>query len=202
MSQFKASKKTLPKDKTWFDLQLQRVPVQYYSKKKVAVIDCDGIITDGTSGYDRQQKSFKIYGSYDKQMLSFLGSILKWRLIFVSDDKAGLQITKSRIAHLMKKNPSIQFMNLSSHGRLQLLKSFISDDTITLFVGDSISDIPSLSLADLSGTSSNAPDVVKEYCNYISSLEGGHGALADILYKAHQFIVESSRDLSKKEQIQ
>ena len=39
-----------------------------------------------------------------------------------------------------------------------------------------------MSNATIAATVNNAPDLVKEYCDYISDKSGGYGGLADILY--------------------
>ena len=155
-------------------------------KSKIyAVIDCDGVITDGTSIYDGEKKFAKTYGSYDKEMTNFLSQSLGWEFMFVSDDKAGLDITRTRVEHLMKKNDRIHFANMNWKERLDHLKDMKLKVDFTVFVGDSLSDIPSMSVADYAGCPNNSPDMVNPYCNYRSYLDGGHGGLADILWNIH-----------------
>ena len=156
----------------------------YLNKKKIAIIDCDGVISSGESFYTSEGKLLKSYGCYDKEMMKLLSSI-GWEFEFVSDDKKGFSITKKRIDDL-----GYNLFNLSAEGRLDLIKDYknkIGYD-IVVFIGDSISDIPSLIEADYSGTCNNAPGVVKKFCDYSSFKNGGNGALAEILLNIHKLI--------------
>lgn len=187
--EIKTNKKQLPENKTWFDLQYESTSSLYINSSKCAIIDCDGVITDGKSIYNKTEKIYKIYGAYDKEILNFLSKSFNWKFIFVSDDKAGLEITQCRINHLIKSNKNISFENLNDKERFNLLKEIKKTNKYDAFIGDSLSDIPSLSLAYMSGCPNNAPNIVKEYCNYVSNLDGGNGGLADILWNIHTYIV-------------
>jgi len=163
---------------------LGKVNDKYLNIKKIALIDCDGIITTGESFYTSEGKLMKSYGCYDKEMMKLLGTI-GWEFEFVSDDKKGFNITKKRISDL-----GYELHQASAKDRLKIIKDYkkIIGYDIVLFIGDSLSDIPSLAEADYSGTCNNAPEMVKDFCDYSSNLNGGNGALADILFKIHQMI--------------
>jgi len=154
---------------------------EYIQKKKIAIIDCDGVVSNGESLYTEDGKFLKSYGCYDKEMMKFFSNI-GWEFEFVSDDKKGFNITKKRISDL-----GYELFNYSDKERLQLIKDYkdkIGYDII-VFIGDSLSDIPSLIEADYSGTCNNAPDLVKTFCDYVSPRNGGNGAVADIMYNLH-----------------
>ena len=156
----------------------------YLKKKKIAIIDCDGVISSGESFYTSEGKLLKSYGCYDKEMMKMLSSI-GWEFEFVSDDKKGFSITNKRIDDL-----GYNLFNFSEEERLKLVKDYknkIGYD-IVVFIGDSLSDIPSLIEADYSGTCNNAPAIVKRFCDYSSFKNGGNGALAEILLNIHKLI--------------
>lgn len=50
----------------------------------------------------------------------------------------------------------------------------------TLFVGDDIPDLPLLSKVGVSVAVANAVSAVREYCDYTTTLRGGHGAVREV----------------------
>ena len=172
------NRKKLETGKNHIDLLMEKFMVneEFINKKKVAIIDCDGIISTNEFLYDVNGKSMKSYGCYDHEMIKFCKSI-NWKFIFVSADSNGFEISKNRV-----KDLHCPIYNFSWMERSNLVKNYINNGYITLFIGDSISDINAMSNATIAATVNNAPDLVKEYCDYISNKNGGYGGLADILY--------------------
>lgn len=172
------NRKKLETGKNHIDLLMEKFMVneEFINKKKVAIIDCDGIISTNEFLYDVNGKSMKSYGCYDHEMINFCKSI-NWKFIFVSADSNGFKISKNRV-----KDLRCPIYNFSWMERSNLVKNYINNGYITLFIGDSISDINAMSNATIAATVNNAPDLVKEYCDYISHKNGGYGGLADILY--------------------
>jgi len=179
---------------SWHDIMkidaTQRFPKYVASTTKVVISDCDGILTDSKSLYTEDGKFAKSYGAYDKEMMEFMLD-LGWRFIFVTTDKAGAAITNSRLTHLEKIDPAkITHQVLGARERAKLVANLVADECKVLFVGDSLSDIESLNVATWAATTANAPDIVKQYCDYVSELDGGSGGFADILYAVHGEIME------------
>lgn len=179
--------------KSWHDLirdlTVKQFPKYVASVDKVVVSDCDGILTDSRSLYTESGKFAKTYGAYDKEMIELMLD-LGWRFIFVTSDKAGASITDARLTHLEKIAPmKISHQVLGAHERAELVEKLIADGCKVLFVGDSLSDIEALNIATWAATTSNAPDIVKRYCDYVSELDGGRGGFADILYAIHEEIL-------------
>ena len=179
---------------SWHDLMKenakQRFPKYVDSDIKVVVSDCDGILTDSKSLYTKDGKFAKTYGAYDKEMMELMLD-LGWKFIFVTTDKAGAAITDSRLTHLEKIDPAkITHQVLGARERARLVEKMVADGCKVLFVGDSLSDIESLNVATWAATTANAPNIVKQYCGYVSELDGGSGGFADILYAVHREIME------------
>ena len=156
---------------------------KYISKNKVAIIDCDGIISTGKSFYDENGKVFKAYGCYDKEMLKLLSKNCNWDFIFVSDDSNGFPITTARLRDI-----GFPLLKASPVERETLVEKYNNTGAITVFIGDSLSDIPALVEAQYNGTTCDAPDKVKKLCNYVSEKKCGDGALAEILENLHRYI--------------
>lgn len=179
------NKKKLEENKTHIDLLLEKFLVndEFINKKKVAIIDCDGIISTNEFFYDTNGKSLKSYGCYDHEMISFCKKYLNWEFIFVSADANGYKITENRVKDL---HCDARYLNWTQ--RNELVKDYNNNGYVTLFIGDSISDINAMSNATIAATVNNAADLVKEYCDYISDKNGGYGGLADILYNINLII--------------
>lgn len=163
---------------------LSKVDDKYKNLKKVVVADCDGIISTNESFYSKDGKVMKSYGCYDKEMIRILEKF-GWQFSFVTADKTGYEITQSRIDDL----GCILYVS-DANERVNLIKHLKGSNDIVVFLGDSLTDIPALIEADYAGTTSNAPQPVKAFCNYISHLPGGYGGFADIMYNIHYLIAD------------
>lgn len=182
----------LTKYKDWFDYFYQTNVKNYKKSKILFVVDCDGVLTDGRHYYDSNGKFAKSYGSYDKEAIMFLTKYCGDSIFFVSDDKAGWEITETRLKHLsisLNVGDKFNYGNLSAKERasfINIKKKEKEFDKI-VFIGDSLSDINAMSFADFAGTTKNAPHYLNDFVNYISPLEGGKGALADIIFHYYEY---------------
>lgn len=156
---------------------------RYIKAHKIAIIDCDGVITTGESFYNEDGKYLKAYGCYDKEMLKFLAKNCNWDFLFVSDDQNGFTITTARLNDI-----GFPLVKASPDERKKLVEQYNSTGAITIFIGDSLSDIPALVTATYNGTTCGAPYKVKKLCNYISERKCGEGALAEILENLHRYL--------------
>lgn len=166
------------------DYLLSGISEKYKNLKKIIVSDCDGIISTNESFYDFDGKKMKAYGCYDKEMLRLLKKI-GWEFVFVSADLSGYRVTESRVFDLKEK-----LEHKTEDERVEYIKQLKDEYDIVVYVGDSLTDIPSLLEADYSGTTNNAPDVVKDFCDYVSPLNGGYGGFADVIWNLHDGINE------------
>lgn len=158
---------------------------EYIKKEKIAIIDCDGILTNGKSYYTADGKFIKGYGAYDKEMLKLLLRNYNWKFFFVTDDALGYQITNKRVQDFIGYENNVFFERKTPEGRYYLIKKLKNENNLIVFIGDSLSDVSSLLTADIGATVKNAPKLVKSYSDLVSSKEGGNGGLADILFYIH-----------------
>ena len=190
---FFVNKRTLKEGQTHIDLlngDDKDLFERYASKKKIVIMDCDGVLSTNESFYTKDGKVMKSYGCYDREMLSYLEKYCGWEVLFVSMDKNGFEITKHRVndMHYEVKLGGWEFRN-------NIVKEYNDKGYITLFIGDSLSDINALSSATYAGTVNNAPDLVKYYCNYASCKDGGYGGLGEVLYVMHDRIKNSCKEV-------
>lgn len=169
----------------WFQMTYETYVKNLNKPTTLFISDCDGILTDGRS-YFNKNKAMKSYGSYDKEAIRFITDTCGDIIWFVSSDKQGWEITSARLDHVKKslKNPfKFDFLIADSNLRETLVQNQRNRHELeVVFIGDSLSDIPALSRANWAACTQNAPQDVKEYCNYASNLVGGQGGLADIIF--------------------
>lgn len=182
----------LSKYQDWFDYFYQTKVKNIKKTKTLFVVDCDGVLTDGRHYYDVNGKFAKSYGSYDKEAISFLTKYCGDSIFFVSDDKAGWDITEQRMKHLSRSlNVGNQFgyANMSPKERAAFItiKKIEGEFDEIVFIGDSLSDINAMSVATWVGTTKNSPSYVDKFVDYKSLLEGGKGAFADIVFYYYEY---------------
>lgn len=143
---------------------------------KVLICDCDGILTDGNLGYFKSGKSYKSYGCHDHEMINLLKKC-GWEIIFVTNDKDGMSITKERV-----KDMGCQVLSATPEVRKDLVKKFSHDGFIVAFFGDSPSDLPAAMNADYRYTTANCFEPIKPYFHFVSKSKGGHGGFAECAF--------------------
>jgi len=147
-------------------------------RKKIIISDVDGILTTGVLGYTKDGKAMKFFGGHDKEAINICVNLLGWDLKFVSDDRVGWDITESRLSHIKKMNPDkISYEIADASSRANLVKEFKDKGYKVIFIGDSLSDIEALNLADIAATTNNAESLVKLFVDYVSPRNGGERRL-------------------------
>ena len=184
----------LNKYKNWFDYFYQTRVANHKKIKVLFIADCDGVLTDGRSYCDSTGKFAKSYGSYDKEAIMFLTKYCGDSIFFVSDDKEGWPITEKRLKHLSESlnvGDKFGYDNLSAKEREEFINNVKKESKYDkiIFIGDSLSDINAMSISDFAATTKNSPHILEDYVNYISQLEGGKGALADIIFYFYNYFL-------------
>lgn len=189
MSNFKYVRPVLPSEYfSWEDMIIDGFDKAYIRTKKAIVCDCDGILTDGNLSYTKEGKFIKTYGCHDKEMISLVRK-LGWNIHFVTNDASGIKITEERLYDSLK----LPVLQENSFGRAEHVKKLVNEGYLTIFCGDSPSDLKAAANAHYCCTTKNCFEPIKKYFNYVSEYEGGHGGLADILYK----IIIEGKDILK-----
>lgn len=175
------------------------------------VSDCDGILSDSRSIYNKDKKAFKTYGAYDKEAY-LVAKALGMNFIFYTQDDAGYKITRKRMRDFLEANDF--WMKFCFGGRYQRVKTIAElkgmYDRIgrprtckVYYFGDSISDVSIANdgektfgkSADGLYAPRNAPRFVKRFADYVAPHNGGDGAFADMVW---HIIAEALRNLAIK----
>ena len=69
--------------------------------------------------------------------------------------------------------------------KVSFLKSFMEDNRIRKdeigYIGDDLNDLPPMTLVGYVGCPADSCQEIKEIADYVSPIEGGHGAVRDII---------------------
>lgn len=171
---------------SFFDYLFEGIKVE---RDVVVVSDCDGVLTDSKSIYSKDGKVFKVYGAYDKEAMKYLESKFDWCFQFVTVDKKGdgFEITRKRIEDMTGNQYNLSM--LTAKERVEHIRKLKKYGKTVVYIGDSISDIPALSEADYAACPNNAPKELRAFVDYISELDGGNGAFADIIIELAKTIM-------------
>ncbi len=151
---------------------------------KAVLFDVDGVLTDGSLTFDEDGRELKTFNAKDGQGIVML-------------NKAGI-LTGIITA---RKNPTVRhrFENLGmtklyegEKNKIAALEDFMKEYVLNFdeiaYVGDDLPDICVLSKVGLACTPADGMDEVKKYVHFISSKNGGRGAVREIC----DFILKSS----------
>jgi len=147
------------------------------SQIETFIFDVDGVLTDGSLTITSNGEMLRTMNVKD-------GFALKAAL------DAGYNIaiisggTNEGVRDRLKAL-GVEFIYLGAHNKIKELNSFIASSNVDLknilYMGDDIPDIPVLKIVGLSCCPHDAVNEVKDYCNYISSKNGGKGAVRDVI---------------------
>ncbi|MGN0193125.1 MAG: KdsC family phosphatase [Candidatus Gastranaerophilaceae bacterium] len=170
---------------------------KFAAKAKIAVFDVDGVMTDGSITYDSDGKEYKTFNAKDGQGLVML-------------NRAGIKtavITARTSPIVTKRFEELGFTRIYQG---QKNKEIALDEMIYEFdlkydqiayMGDDLPDICILRKVGISACPSDAVDEVKRVCRFVSSKEGGKGAvreLCDVILKNKIMLSKGSSDENLK----
>lgn len=142
-------------------------------KPKFLVFDCDGILSTHEFYYSEDGKVLKKFGADDNDALSLLKPYLK-KIIFVTGDKRGFNITKKRVNDM-----GYECELVSTIKRIDWIKEKFNLEE-TIYCGDGIFDHYVFKKIGYAITTCDAFDHVKNEADYVTKRRGGDRAIAEI----------------------
>lgn len=141
------------------------------------VIDVDGTMTDGGIYYD----------GYGNEMKKFC---TKDAAGFFAAHEAGIEIlvltgrecvaTDRRMAEL-----KVDRLYQGVKEKVRFLRNFMDENGICkeeiAYIGDDLNDLPSMRLAGFVGCPADSCQEVIDIADYVSKMNGGHGAVRDVI---------------------
>ena len=150
-----------------------------FEKVKICVFDIDGVLTDGSihvTTEGEQLRTFNIKDGY---------AMVKAR-------EAGLPIAiisagKNEGARKRLEYLGVEHIHLAVKNKIEVLDALLADYKLTLadvlYMGDDLPDAQILRKVGLPTCPADAANDIFGLCKYVSTKEGGKGAVRDVLEK-------------------
>ena len=146
------------------------------SKIKLMAFDVDGVFTDGSLIYDENGKETKVFNAKDGQGII---SVEKQGIVtaIITARENGTVDARAKNLQITELYQGIKF-------KLPVLEEIMKKYNLTFenvsYMGDDLPDICILEKVGLSCCPNDAVDEVRERCNFVSSKNGGRGAIREL----------------------
>lgn len=153
------------------------------SKIKAVVMDVDGVLTDGSLTYDEDGKEYKTFNAKDGQGIVMLNKTGFVTAIITARQNGTV---RHRFNNLGMTKLFEGCKNKIAALR-ELMAEYNLDESEIAYMGDDLPDICVLKSVGLPCCPADAVDEVKKHACFISSKNGGRGAmreLCDLILKA------------------
>ena len=162
------------------------------SQIKLLICDIDGVLTDGsfiksTSG--DELRSFNALDGVGFVVLRLLNLNIKTAWITGRES-----ITTTQRAEELQIDEVYNGVIRKIDAYNELKKKYNLSDNEICFIGDDIIDIPILEKVGFSVSVPNAPKYISNFSHYITTLEGGKGAVREVI----DLLIESRGDFTSK----
>ncbi|MDR1591813.1 MAG: HAD-IIIA family hydrolase [Prevotellaceae bacterium] len=144
---------------------------------KHLIIDVDGTLTDGGVYYDSHGNELKKFNTKDGTGF-FIAKAVGIRLIVLTSREC--EATLRRMTEL---KTDIVCQNVKD--KAAWLRNYMAESNLPKseigYIGDDINDLPPMRLCGFVGCPADACKEVKAIANYVSSVNGGYGAVRDCI---------------------
>ena len=142
---------------------------------KLVAFDVDGVLTDGSLTFDEFGHEYKTFNAKDGQGIVNLNSAGIITAIITARNN-------STVEH-RAKNLNIKELHQGSKNKLETLNGLMDKYNLSFdeiaYIGDDLPDICILEKVGLKGCPNDAVDEVKAISNFVSSKNGGKGAVRE-----------------------
>lgn len=146
---------------------------------KYLVLDVDGTLTDGSVYYDEHGNELKKFSARDG--IGFAAAHLCDMKIVVMTGRE-CKATERRMEEL-----KVDYLFQKIKNKYEFLKNFMEQNNIkkeeVCYIGDDLNDLGAMKLAGFVGCPRDASDDVLRIANCVSELNGGYGAVKDIILR-------------------
>ena len=143
---------------------------------KLAAFDVDGVLTDGGLIFDENGHEYKVFNAKDGQGIVNLNN--------AGIITAIITARKNGTVEHRAKNLNIKELHQGSKNKIETLEGIMKKYNITFeeiaYMGDDLPDICILEKVKLKGCPNDAVDEVKAVANFISTKNGGCGAVREV----------------------
>lgn len=146
-------------------------------KIRYLVIDVDGTMTDAGIYYDENGNELKKFCT--KDAAGFFAAHQAGLKIMVLTGRECQAVTRRM------KEMKVDFLVQNIKDKLCFLKEFIQKEMISIdeiaYLGDDLNDLTGMKLSGFAGCPADACEEIKEISDYVSPINGGYGAVRDII---------------------
>ncbi len=144
---------------------------------KYLILDVDGTLTDGGIYYDNHGNELKKFCTKDGTGL-VIARAAGIKLVVMTGRES--EATTRRVKEL-----KVDFVFQGIKDKVEFLKSWIEENEIKRdelgYIGDDINDLEPMKFCSFIGCPADACEEVKLIADYVSSINGGHGAVRDVI---------------------
>ena len=156
---------------------MKHVDLKETAKKiKLVAFDVDGVMTDGSLTFLEDGREIKTYNAKDG-----LGVVMLSRAGLITSI---ITARENNAVKLRAEMINIKELYMGQKNKVFALNELVEKYNFSLdevaYMGDDLPDICVLEKVGLSCCPNDAVDVVKEKCNFISSCDGGRGAVREL----------------------
>jgi len=149
---------------------------QKAQKIKVVAFDVDGVMTDGSLTFLEDGREIKTFNAKDGQGIVMLNHAGFKTAIITARDNG----TVTHRFHILGMHKLLQGQKDKAKALEELAKEFnVTNDEIA-YMGDDLPDICVLKTVGLACCPNDAVSEVRKICNFISSRNGGRGAVREL----------------------
>lgn len=142
---------------------------------KLTAFDVDGVLTDGSITYDENGIEYKTFNAKDGQGIVRLNEAGVVTAIITARNNG-------TVAH-RANNLKIKELHQGAKNKIAKLEELMEKYNLTFdeiaYIGDDLPDICILEKVKLAGCPADAVDEVKAVANWVSSKNGGRGAVRE-----------------------
>lgn len=159
------------------NLQISADVLEKAKKIKLLLMDCDGVLTDGRLYYSERGEELKVFNVKDGQ-----GIVMWHRAGFQSGIISG---RNSKIVLTRATELGMHYIKIGSRNKARDFDEiFETTDLVpenVAYIGDDLPDIDLMNKVGLSIAVNDAVEELKNICLYVSSKDGGMGAVREII---------------------
>ena len=151
-----------------------------FSELKYLVVDVDGTLTDAGIYYDEHGNELKKFCTKDAAGF-FAAKAMEIKTVVLTGRECAA--TTRRMSDLKVDHV---FQNVRD--KQSFLQTFIEDNHISKeqlgYIGDDLNDLMPMKLAGFKACPADSCEEIKEIADYVSTVNGGHGAVREIIEHA------------------
>lgn len=166
-----------------YEVKNDKRALEIAGKIKLIALDVDGVLTNGEIAYTSSGEEIKIFNVKDG-----LGMVLASQYGFITAIITGRE---SPMVERRGKELKVTHIYQGSKDKIKAIEELATKYNLELdeicYMGDDLPDLPVLKIVGLACCPLDAIIAVKEACGWISSCEGGKGAVRELT----DFLIEA-----------